>query len=44
MANVAEHLHRLPIPPVFVTVKERGEGFAEVAEAVLANLNHGDRR
>ena len=42
MANDAEHLHRLPIPPAFVTVKERGEGCAEVAETILANQNHGD--
>lgn len=44
VANVAEHLHRLPIPPAFVTVRERGEGFVELADAVLANQNHGDRR
>ncbi len=42
VANDAEHLHRLPIKPAFVTLRERGGGFAEVADAVLANMNHGD--
>jgi hypothetical protein len=28
----------LPIKPPFVTLRERGGGFAEVADAVLANM------
>ena len=41
VANVAEHLDRLPIPPAFVTVRERGGGFAELADAVLAHREQG---
>lgn len=42
VANEAEHLHRLLIKPAFVTLTEGGGGFAEVADAVLARMNHGD--
>jgi HAD superfamily hydrolase (TIGR01484 family) len=31
VANVREHLDRLPIPPRYVTDAERGRGFAEIA-------------
>ncbi|MDH4282677.1 MAG: HAD-IIB family hydrolase [Myxococcales bacterium] len=36
VANVREHLDRLPIPPRYVTDSDRGRGFAEIA-AHLAN-------
>ncbi len=35
VANVREHLARLPDPPRWVTEGARGEGFAELADAVL---------
>ena len=41
VANVAEHLHQLPIKPAYITVSERGRGFAEVADAVLEHHDHG---
>jgi len=31
VANVREHLHRLPTPPQYVTDSDRGRGFAELA-------------
>jgi len=31
VANVREHLHRLPTPPRYVTDSDRGRGFAELA-------------
>lgn len=36
VANVREHLARLPVPPRFVTPSPRGVGFAEVAMRVAA--------
>lgn len=36
VANVRDHLHRLPRPPSFVTEGSRGTGFAELADALLA--------
>lgn len=33
--NVEDHLARLPRPPRFVTAADRGEGFAELASAIL---------
>lgn len=35
VANVRAHLGRLPDPPRFVTEAERGEGFSELARAIL---------
>jgi len=35
VANVSAHLERLPCPPRFVTERARGEGFVELAEALL---------
>lgn len=35
VANVREHLHRLPHPPRFVTRASRGAGFVELADAIL---------
>jgi len=35
VANVRDHLHRLPTPPRWVTEAERGAGFAELARAIL---------
>jgi HAD superfamily hydrolase (TIGR01484 family) len=35
VANVREHLHRIAIPPRFVTERERGAGFAELAEHIV---------
>jgi HAD superfamily hydrolase (TIGR01484 family) len=36
VANVAEHVARLPVPPKWITRNERGLGFAEVTDAILA--------
>lgn len=36
VSNVRPHLSRLTVPPAFVTLADRGQGFAEVAAAVLA--------
>jgi len=36
VANVREHLARLPVPPAFVAEAGRGAGFAEIAAHVLA--------
>lgn len=36
VANVSEHLARLPTPPRFVTPSDRGRGFAEVVRHLLA--------
>ena len=43
VANVREHLARLPTPPAFVTRDERGHGFAELAAHVLCakSVKHG---
>ena len=35
--NVEAHLHRLPVPPRYVTRSDRGRGFREVADRVLAS-------
>jgi hypothetical protein len=35
VANVRDHLHRLPTPPAWVTAADRGHGFAELAAAIL---------
>ncbi|MCC6875768.1 MAG: hypothetical protein IT378_15785 [Sandaracinaceae bacterium] len=34
VANVREHLARLPVPPAYVTERERGAGFAELAARI----------
>ncbi|MDH3728008.1 MAG: hypothetical protein OER77_10795, partial [Myxococcales bacterium] len=31
VANVRDHLHRLPTPPRYITDSDRGRGFAELA-------------
>ena len=36
VANVRDHLDRLPVPPAFVTNADRGRGFAELARALLS--------
>jgi HAD superfamily hydrolase (TIGR01484 family) len=36
VANVREHLAKLPTPPRFVSTADRGRGFAEIADVVLA--------
>ncbi len=36
VANVRDQLGRLPRPPAYVTDRDRGEGFAELADALLA--------
>ncbi|HEU4535184.1 MAG TPA: HAD-IIB family hydrolase, partial [Polyangiaceae bacterium] len=36
VANVAPHLPRLSVPPRYVTAAERGAGFAEALDALLA--------
>lgn len=36
VANVRDHLHRLPTPPAWVTERDRGAGFAELADALLS--------
>jgi len=36
VANVRAQLHRLPQAPAFITVADRGRGFAELARALLA--------
>ncbi|MCZ7687180.1 MAG: HAD-IIB family hydrolase [Sandaracinaceae bacterium] len=41
VANVREHLSRLPVPPRFVTEQERGAGFAELAAHVLSARGRG---
>jgi HAD superfamily hydrolase (TIGR01484 family) len=42
VANVREHLGRLPVPPRWITRAERGAGFAELARHVLvARSGHG---
>ncbi|HEY8431614.1 MAG TPA: HAD-IIB family hydrolase [Sandaracinaceae bacterium] len=41
VANVREHLARLPVPPRYVTERERGAGFAELARRVLEARAHG---
>ena len=35
VANVREHLDRLPVPPRWITRAARGEGFTELARALL---------
>lgn len=35
VANVRAHLARLPVPPRFVTIHERGRGFCELVTALL---------
>lgn len=35
VANVREHLDRLPVPPRFVAERDRGRGFAEVAAHLM---------
>lgn len=42
VANVREHLARIAVPPRFVTERERGAGFAELAELLVrARSGHG---
>lgn len=41
VANVREHLTRLPVAPRFVTSAERGAGFAELARHILDARRHG---
>lgn len=42
VANVREHLHRLPTPPRYVTRERYGAGFAELADHLLARrTEHG---
>ncbi|MFQ5528939.1 MAG: hypothetical protein ACE5FP_01185 [Gemmatimonadota bacterium] len=41
VANVVEHLDRLPTRPAYVTVGERGRGFAELANALLVHHDRG---
>lgn len=36
VANVSEHLERLPVPPRWITREARGAGFAELARHILA--------
>jgi len=36
VANVARHLHRLPVAPKFVASREFGAGFAEIAARIVA--------
>jgi HAD superfamily hydrolase (TIGR01484 family) len=36
VANVRAHLAALPVPPAFVSTRDRGTGFAEIADQVLA--------
>jgi HAD superfamily hydrolase (TIGR01484 family) len=36
VANVRQHLARLPVPPRYVANGEMGEGFAEIARTILA--------
>jgi hypothetical protein len=36
VANVRNHLDRLPVPPAWVTGDDRGRGFAELAGALLS--------
>ena len=35
VANIARFLPELKHPPRYITLKERGAGFAEVAQAIL---------
>ncbi|MEN8376663.1 MAG: HAD-IIB family hydrolase [Gemmatimonadota bacterium] len=42
VANVRNHLHRLPAPPRYVTAADRGRGFAEVARALLEARDGGE--
>jgi hydroxymethylpyrimidine pyrophosphatase-like HAD family hydrolase len=35
VANVREHLDRLPVPPRYVTDADRGRGFAEIASHLV---------
>ncbi|HET6338512.1 MAG TPA: HAD hydrolase family protein [Polyangiales bacterium] len=35
VANVREHLARLPVPPRYVSEADRGSGFAEIAKTLL---------
>ncbi|MGH7329872.1 MAG: HAD hydrolase family protein, partial [Polyangiaceae bacterium] len=36
VANVRQYAARISVPPRFVATKEMGEGFAEIARALLA--------
>jgi hydroxymethylpyrimidine pyrophosphatase-like HAD family hydrolase len=36
VANVRVHVPRLPLPPRWVALRERGAGFAEIARAIVA--------
>jgi hydroxymethylpyrimidine pyrophosphatase-like HAD family hydrolase len=37
VANVREHLARLPVPPRYVSQADRGRGFAEIAAVVTGH-------
>jgi hydroxymethylpyrimidine pyrophosphatase-like HAD family hydrolase len=37
VANVRHHLHALPTPPAFISTLERGQGFAEIVDALLSH-------
>jgi len=41
VANVIDQLHRISQPPRWVTDAERGQGFTELAEAILRARDHG---
>ncbi len=41
VANVREHLHRIPYPPRWITDGARGEGFTELADAILGARRDG---
>ncbi len=41
VANVVDHLDRLPTPPRWVTPSDRGRGFAELVDALLAAPRSG---
>lgn len=35
VANVREHLTRLPVPPLYISEADRGRGFAEIVRVIL---------
>lgn len=41
VANVREHLDRLAVPPRWIARHERGRGFAEIAETLIARRGGG---
>jgi len=42
VANVRKHLARIPVTPKYVATSEMGDGFAEIARAIILTRRSGD--